>query len=96
MGAADLEIISKSENINLQMESDLVYLMKDALNNRKDGYFIAKRCQESFGGSWIFIKFDYGQPGSSSFDMSFAFTSLKWIKFKYGHSLNFYLFQISE
>ena len=84
---SDLKITSKSENINLQMESEIVYLMKDAVDNYKGFDFITKRCQESFGGSWILIYYYKGK--GCSFDMSFGFKSLKWIKLKYGSSFLF-------
>ena len=89
---AEFKVVDRSSNINLQMESDLVYLMKDALDNHKGLDFITAKCQESFGGSWIMIVSDEGKD--CSFYMSFAFKSLKWIKFKY--SKKYYLFQISE
>ena len=89
----ELTLISKSTNIDITMESDIKNIMKDAFINKKDCDFIAARCQESFGGSWIMIQHQNSAQGI--FDMSFAFKSLKWIKFKRGIN-HYYLFQISE
>ena len=90
----ELMLIKKSNNIDSKMESDMVNIMKDALLNKKDGDFIATKCQESFGGSWIMIQDNNSAKGN--FDISFAFKSLKWIKFKRGINNFYYLFQISE
>jgi len=90
----DIIVLSKSANVNIQMESDLVYLMNDALKNRKNLDYITTKCKESFGGSWILI---YSSSGSDcSFDMSFAFSSLKWIRLRKERGGFYYLFQISE
>ena len=90
----DIVVLSKSANVNIQMESDLVYLMNDAWKNEKGLDYITSKCKESFGGSWILI---YSSTGSDcSFKMSFAFTSLKWIKLRKERGGFFYLFQISE
>ena len=90
----DLKVIGKSSNIDIQMESSLVYIIKNALDNKKGGDFIAEKCKELCGGSWIIINSSPGKGGS--FDMFFAFTSLKWIKFKKGLFTSIYLFQISS
>ncbi len=89
----ELTIISKSSNIDTKMESDIANIMKDAFVNKKDCDFIATKCQESFGGSWIMIQHKNSTQGD--FEMSFAFKSLKWIKFKRA-IIHYYLFQISE
>ena len=90
----ELILISKSKNIDTKMETDMANIMKDALLNKKDCDFIATKCQESFGGSWIMIQ--HNNSTQCNFEMSFAFKSLKWIKFKRGINHFFYLFQISE
>ena len=76
----DIVVLSKSANVNIQMESDLVYLMNDAWKNEKGLDYITSKCKESFGGSWILI---YSSTGSDcSFKMSFAFFFFKMDKIK--------------
>ena len=91
----ELKVDNKSSNINIQMESDLVNIMKDAFENKKGYDDITAKCQKSFGGSWILIA---GKAGKNGFlDMSFAFKSLKWIKFQHTRDYSkYFLFQISE
>lgn len=97
----ELKVISKSPNINTRMESELVDIMKYAFEKHEGSDYIAEKCQNSFGGSWIVISQKNGED--SGFEMSFAFKSLKWIKInkRDTHSFSsssyaYYLFQISE
>ena len=89
---AQFKLISKSDNINDRMESDIRYIMEN-MDDRKDSDFIATTFQKKYGGSWIMIV--HKRDNDCSFNMSFAFKSLKWIKFERGYS-KYYLFQISE
>ena len=90
---SELKVIGKSENIDVQTESTIFYIMKDAYENKKNFDYVTARCRESFGGSWIMIYFETMK--SVEYDMSFAFTYLKWIKFTGGFA-KYYLFQITE
>ena len=90
---AEPQVISKSSNIDTRMESNLLHLFKEAVSDKDGLDFITKKCQKTFGGSWIMIRSKSGE--NCAFDMSFAFKTLKWIKFKADFS-KYFLFQISE
>ena len=91
---ADLKLIGKSPNIDHQMEFQLISIMEEAYRNKRDCDYITTSCKNFFGGQWI-ITHHLGQT-ENDFEMSFGFTSLKWIKFKRGLSDTYFLFQISE
>ena len=91
-----IHIISTSSNVDERMKSDILNIMERALDKGKEDYCncIATKLKNRFGGSWIVI---HHEKDNCDFEMSFAFSSLKWVKaYKDKQYNKYYLFQISE
>ena len=89
-------IIGKSSNVNDRMESEIIDLMHKVTDKDKEDHcdFIASKLKNSFGGNWIVV---HHEKDNCDFEMSFAFSSLKWIKLYKDKKYNkYYLLQISE